>query len=48
VAEVIGEAEDLVVAEAAIVAGGLVDLAEDRAAVAGLPAVGEMLHNNFA
>ena len=42
----IGGAEDLVEAEAG--AGGLADLAEDRAVVAGLPAVGEMLHNNFA
>lgn len=47
-AEVIGEAEDLAEAEEATVAGGLVDLAEDRAAEAGLPAVGEMLHDNFA
>jgi hypothetical protein len=45
---VIGEAEDLVEAEAAIVAEGLVDSAEDRAAVAGLLAVGEMLHCDFA
>jgi hypothetical protein len=47
-AVVIGEAEDLVEAEAAIVAGGLADLGEDRAVVAGLPAVGEMFFSDFA
>ena len=48
--EVVGavgaEAGDL--AEAAVVAGALGDLAADRAVEAGLPAVGEMFFSAFA
>ena len=47
-AVVIGEAEALVEAEAAIVAEALADLVADRAAVAGLPTVGEISRNDFA
>ena len=45
-AAAVGAVEDLV--EAAVVAGALVDLAVDRAAEAGLPAVGEMFRCGFA
>jgi len=42
----VGAGEDL--AEAAVVAGALVDLVVDRAAGAGPPAVGEIFLDRFA
>lgn len=45
---VVAAAAGVAAVDLAVVAVGLADLAVDRAAGAGLLAVGEMLHNNFA